>query len=324
MGLNMNEKPMVFTERMPANVALIGHLFSPTCLAFSLPNLYTTVSLTTHKGTKDTWKICNTERLSYQSIDAYLKHLQMIKKEYGYDGGFFVQSNNSFPMGLGLSSSSSSFSALTACAVKAINAKKRDEIKKKLTNEEIAILSGYGKKSSQHSFYSPWSICESGRMEGASFSEYDQVSHVALVVSDQQKRVNMNQVLTLIEKNTRYEAYEKNTEHRVLKAHECIRNNSWKNLFHCVWEDFIELHALFHSSKPSFSFQNDATMSILEQVKRWWDIYDDGPLLTMGIGRAIHLVFRKDQEKMKAKMLATLKFMHCIEGTEPKHKAVVA
>lgn len=324
MGLSMNEKPMVFTERMPANVALIGHLFSPTCLAFSLPKLHTTVSLTAHKGTKDTWKISNTERLSYQSIDGYLKHLQMIKKEYGYEGGFFVQSNNSFPMGLGLSSSSSSFSALTACAVKAITAKKRGEIKKKLTNEEIAILSGYGKKSSQHSFYSPWSICADGSMVGASFSEFDQLSHVALVVSDQQKRVSIDQVLTLIEQNTRSGVYKENTKNRVLQAQEYIQNKNWKGLFHCVWEDFIELHALFHSSKPSFSFQNDATMSILEQVKRWWDIYDDGPILIMGIGRAVHLIFRKDQAKMKTKMLATLKFMHCIEGTGSNDAAVMS
>ena len=116
------EKQAIFTAQMPANVSLIGHLFGRSCLAFSLPKLHTTVSLSTHRGTKDTWKITNTERLSYQSIDHYLKHLQHVKTRLGYEGGFFVQSNNSFPMGLGLSSSSSSFSALTACAVKAIQA----------------------------------------------------------------------------------------------------------------------------------------------------------------------------------------------------------
>ena len=81
----MRQKPIVFTDRMSANVSLIGHLFSSDSLALSLPNLHTTVSLTTHKGTKDTWKISSTERLSYQSIDCYLKHLAYVKSSMDFE-----------------------------------------------------------------------------------------------------------------------------------------------------------------------------------------------------------------------------------------------
>ncbi len=312
----MHEKQAVFTAQMPANVALVGHLFADSCLAFSLPKLYTTVSLSAHKGMKDTWKITNTERLSYQSIDRYLKHLQRIKNKLGYKGGFFVQSNNSFPMGLGLSSSSSSFSALTACAVKAIQAS--DEQTMSLSHEEIAQLSAEGKQSSKHSFYSPWSMSDGSGMSGASYGEYDRLSHVALVVNNQQKRINIEQIQALLDKNPKSVEYNENVRRRVFYAHEHIHSKNWKGLFDCVWEDFIELHNLFHSSKPSFSFQSEPTKKILQQVKHWWDIYDDGPLLTMGPGYVIHLVFREDQTKMQQKMLDSLEFIDCVKGTDQK------
>ena len=319
----MHEKPMVFTAEMPTNVSLIGHLFSPTCLAFSLPNLVTKVNLTTHKGTKDTWNIRNTERLSYQSIDQYLKHLQTIKAHFNYQGGFFVQSNNNFPMGVGLSSSSSSFSALTACAVDAIQQVMPEA--EPITREQMAELSAQGKASSQHSFFSPWSIMENHSITGASFSEFDQLSHVALVMNAQQKRLVMPQVLGLIDKNPKRETYVTNVRRRVMLAHEYIQTRQWKALFECCWEDFNELHALFHTSKPSFSFQDDASRALLQQVKHWWDIYDDGPLVVMGVGYVVHLLFRQDQGKMQEKMLKTLSCDRVIYGTgaTKKQAAVV-
>ena len=312
----MRQKPMVFTERMSANVSLIGHLFSSTSLALSLPNLYTTVSLTTHKGTKDTWKISSTERLSYQSIDCYLKHLSYVKSSMGFDGGFFVQSNNSFPMGIGLSSSSSSYSALTACAVRAIHSIRGERLL--TSHDELAMLSAEGKYSSRHSFYSPWSITQDKSATGASFGAYDDLSHVALVVCSSKKRISIDQIIKLVDNNPMSSQYHDNVRKRVLSAQNHIQNKDWKGLFECVWDDFSELHALFHSSKPSFSFQSDATRHVLQQVKRWWDIYNDGPILVMGLGYVIHLLFRPDQQTMKDRMLETLEYFHCIHGTEAK------
>ena len=317
------DKQAIYTAQMPANVCLIGHLFASSSLAFSLPKLHTTVSLSTHRGTKDTWKITNTERLSYQSIDNYLKHLQRVKNHLGYNGGFFVQSNNSFPIGLGLSSSSSSYSALTACAVKAIQASGQP-IKQMMTHDEISLLSAEGKHSSKHSFYSPWSIAENNSMAGASFAEFDQLTHVALKACDQQKRIGMEQILSLIEKNPRVEEYANQVRKRVFLAHDCLENKNWKGLFDCVWEDFIELHQLFHTCKPSFSFHSPATKALLQQVKHWWDIYDDGPLLTMGMGYVVHLLFRPDQQKMKRKMLDSMQYHTCIEGTESNRELMGA
>lgn len=310
----MHQKPMVFSESMSANVSLVGHLFSSTCLAFSLPQLHTTVTLTSHKGSKDTWKISSTERLSYQSIDRYLKHLQRVKQALGFDGGFFVQSNNNFPMGIGLASSYSSYSALTLCAVKAICALQHRDVTE-ISQAEMAALSAQGKFSSQHAFYTPWSIVENNSLTGASFGAFDQLSHVALVVCNSQKRITIEQVLALIAQNPKSADYHTHVRQRVAAAHTHIAAQDWKALFHCVWEDFIELHAIFHSSKPSFSFQSEATRQLLEQVKRWWDIYDDGPIVVMGIGYVVHLLFRPDQVKMQEKMLATLEFYHCLPGT---------
>ena len=311
----MSEKPIGYTERMSTKVALIGHLFGSSCLAYSLPRLYTTVSLTAHSGTKDTWKINSNEKLSYQSIDLYIKHLQRIKKQLGYEGGFFVQSNNSFPQGIGLSSSASSFSALTACALKAIYSRK--EGIEKLNQTEMSALSAIGKCSSKHSFYGPWSLAENTSITGASFGSYDVLSHVALVLTEDKKRISTAQVLTLMEKNERIQAYKINVRKRVVMAHDYILKKNWKGLFECVWEDFNELQILFSTSRPSFSFQTDEAVKVLKQVKKWWDIYGDGPIVSMGIGYVVHLIFRKDQIEMQKSMLSDLKTIDVIEGAYP-------
>lgn len=309
----MNQKPVVYVEKMSSKVALIGHLFGRTCLAYALPNLYTTVCLTTYKGSKDTWKINSNERLSYQSIDVYLKHLQRVKDAFDYGGGFFVQSNNSFPQGLGLSSSVSSFAALTACAVKAVQA--RSEGKQRLTRAQAAALSAEGKTSAQHAFYGPWSIVENGGVTEASFGDFDQLHHVALVVTSQKKRITSEQVCSLIGNNERAEVYEKNVNQRIVAVRKHLTEKNWKGVFECVWEDFTELHGVFVTSKPSFSFLTQEAKDILGQVRRWWDIYEDGPIVMMGIGYVVHLIFRQDQYDMKEKMLRGLTFIQAIEGT---------
>ena len=274
--------------------------------------------MTTHKGKKDTWKINSNERLSYQSIDIYLKHLQRIKKELNFDGGFFVQSNNSFPQGIGLSSSSSSFSALTACALNAIYALEgRSE---KLSQIQVGNLSAKGKLSSRHSFYSPWSMVENDSITGVSFGNFDKLSHVALVVSDNKKRISTAQVLSLLEKNDGFHDYKKNIRKRVIMTHDHITNKNWKGFFECVWEDFNELQTLFLTSRPSFSFNTDKTKALLDQVKKWWDIYGDGPIVSMGMGYVVHLFFRQDQGELKEKMLQSLKFIGAIEGTYDQHE----
>ena len=116
-------------------------------------------------------------------------------------------------------------------------------------------------------------------------------------------------ITNLLNKNPKIDVYRENVRKRVFYAHDHLKNRNWKGLFDCVWEDFLELHNLFHTSKPSFSFQSEATKRILEQVKHFWDIYDDGPIVTMGLGYVIHLMFREDQLKIKQKMLDSLEYI---------------
>ena len=303
-----------FTETKAAAVSLVGHLFTTNSLALSLPNFTSSVTLSPHQGSKDTWKISNTERLAYQSIDQFLKHLVFVKKTMNYQGGFFVQSSNNFPMGFGLSSAVSSYSALTACAVKAIEALQNEGISK-IDNDTLALLSGHNKAAARHAFYGPWSVRDQDSMLSASFKDFDNLKHVALVVDTHKKRLTVEQVLSLIEKNPNTIDYTKQIRERILHACTLLQEGDWHLLFHCIWDDFIERHQLFHTSKPSFSFQSEECKRVLKQVRHWWDIYDDGPLVTMGLGNVIHLFFRPDQAKMQRKMLTTLKYLHALSGT---------
>ena len=106
-----------------------------------------------------------------------------------------MQSSNSFPMGFGLSSAVSSYGALTACAVKAIESLQNEGISE-IDNDTLALLSGYNKAAARHAFYGPWSVRDQDSMLSASFKDFDNLKHVALVVDTHKKRLTVEQVLS--------------------------------------------------------------------------------------------------------------------------------
>ena len=317
------EESMHFKQTMPANIALIKYIgkdegnipLHPT-ISLELPELITTVHLTySPLLTKDSWQMHpKAPKLAYKSIERYLQHLKRVKDVYNFCGNFSVYAYNNFPMGTGLASSASSFAALTECALQAIYKIEKIHEKHQLSQVKKAQLSRLGSGSSARSFFGPWAVGDGDEVCDASFGQYDNLEHVVLVLSTQQKHISSTQAHQLVRTSPIFKERQEKVQQRHNDLCHALQHNKWEHAYKLAWEDFIEMHRMFHTAKPRFSYCNQQVTKVLEHLQTWWEWHDDGPIVTMDAGPNIHLLFRSDQANMKKHLLKQLGDVHHIVG----------
>ncbi|MFN8945775.1 MAG: diphosphomevalonate decarboxylase [Pseudobdellovibrionaceae bacterium] len=322
----------------PSNIALIKYMGKtssasniPTnsSLSYTLEGLRTYVSLK-HKISlkQDTWQPLSLSEidqkdlfqttaslaplnLNEKSVQKFLRHLNLLKKEFQIATCFEVKSANTFPSDAGLASSASSFAALTKAFFQWLIEKHPEKIQHSDPIHLIQLMSSYsrlGSGSSCRSFYSPWSLWDS---EGAqSFqSVYGELDHLALVVSADKKEVSSSQAHELVLSSPKFEGRILRAENRLKLLRELLNTEgktAWAKAYHVCWDEFIDMHDLFHTSKPSFRYMTEASDQALHHVEKMWAAENDGPLVTMDAGPNIHLLFRPEQGSMKSLYIKNL------------------
>ena len=236
-------------------------------------------------------------QISKMGQERFLKHLQFLKKTWGYEGYLKVRSNNNFPSDCGLASSASSFAALTHCTFLAIrDLKTAGEKNQKLdlTSEMLADLSRQGSGSSCRSFFSPWGLWDE---KGAREIDlpFKKLHHQVVVVNDKIKRVSSSEAHKRISTSLLSEGRVARAEIRLANLKESMERLDWKGSFEIIWSEFWDMHALFETSRPSFGYMSQGSLKVLDVVKDVWQSKDDGPWVTMDAGPNVHLLYREDQ-----------------------------
>jgi len=319
-----------FSHSMPVNIALtkyigkqdsdafegINQALHPT-LSYLLPELYTVVTLTYDPClSKDIWLTKpGVPKLSHYEIMRFLSHLSYVKGQLGFEGCFTVESRNNFPRSAGLASSSSSFAALTACAVKAIESVDARQDSLKLSKKSIALLSRGGSGSSCRSFYGPWCLWDQEHLEPLSFDTWDRLQHAVLMFSSEQKHISSSKAHHFVRTSPYFEQRQENVLKRNISLRKALHGKDWQTTYHLVWADFIEMHRLFHTSQPSFTYCTPLIRRSLEFLQAWWSNNGDGPLITMDAGSNIHLLFRPDQKYERDRLLRQFADVPILYGT---------
>ena len=319
--------PAEFRAKMPVNIALIKYIGKDqeeknqalhATISLRLPRCYTTVTLRAQPEQRlDTWCMHkNACKLSPQQIERFLDHLRQIKQHYNFAGCFSVYSQCNFPVAAGLASSASSFAALTVCAVDAVESILGIKQQQQLSNLEKAHLSRQGSGSACRSFFGPWCIWDKNSLQAKSFAEYDQLVHVALIISTAQKHISTSQAHELVTTSPLFAKRQDAIKQRYRNFLSALQHKDWGALYNIAWEEFIEMHRLCHTSKPSFSYCSSVVTKTLEILKSWWHENGDGPIVTMDAGPNIHLFFRQDQLYLRKRLLRRLRGIPMLYGTE--------
>jgi diphosphomevalonate decarboxylase len=305
---------MQWFAQAPANIALIKYMGKKdgktnlpinSSLSYTLNNLLSSVQLEQQPGKTDYWEALSipgsTEfKLPIAAQQRFLQHLALLKNYFRYTGAFIVRSNNNFPHSSGLASSASSFAALTKCAAIALS----ELTEKPLPSVEIqAKLSREGSGSSCRSFFSPWALWQGEEVHAIDLP-YPDLLHQVVVISHEQKLIPSSEAHNRVRTSKLYVNRSERAENNLKTLLSELENKDWKNAHQICWREFQDLHKLFATSEPPFSYMTEESIAVLSAVQKLWETDGDGPIATMDAGPNIHLLYRPEQAEL------ALRFKH--------------
>ena len=285
---------MIYTK--PSNLALIKYMgkkpknqpINPS-LSYTLNHLVTGVKI--EESTKDEWKPLEGEKWHSLALDKneqmrYLSFFKKLKDIFSITSFHTVYSANNFPKSAGIASSASSFSALTDATYNLSN-------NTSLTKEELAQISREGSGSSCRSFFEPWCLWTEQEVKGISL-KYNNLSHQVIIIEQKEKSISSSEAHQRVITSPLFKEREKRTSQRLKDFLGSI--DQWESLYSIVYEEFEDMHQLFETASPCFSYRTEEVRKVLEYLKYLWETEKDGPLVTMDAGPSIHLLYRPDQK----------------------------
>jgi diphosphomevalonate decarboxylase len=303
----------VWIAKAPANIALIKYMGKVdsicnqainTSLSFTLDYLQSEVSIKLTKvglnpGNTDEWQAWDggSIQLSVSGKEKFLNHWQRCRTALapGFTGDFVISSRNHFPSDCGLASSASSFAALTLAAYKCFGELKA--LKKDWNLNELANLSRLGSGSSCRSFY-PNFVMWQGEKVMPVESALQKLWHMVVVVDASVKKVSSSDAHRRVPTSLLYRGRLERAELRTQNLLSALKTKEWAKIFEITWADFWDMHVLFETSSPPFSYMLSESLELIRQVQELWDRQGDGPLITMDAGANIHLLYREEQREL--------------------------
>jgi len=234
--------------------------------------------------------------LSEKGQQKFLDFFQVLKKEFKLSGFYEIQSANNFPSDCGLASSASSFAALTKCAHDYYLAASQNKARP-YTAKELSRLSQKGSGSSCRSFFSPWALWHDSGAEEIQLP-LKNLKHMVVLCDESVKDVSSSEAHKRVLSSDLFKGRVERAAERLQNLIASLRENNWKKSSEICWNEFWDMHTLFHTSNPSFMYMNGASLDVLKGVNDYWQKKADGPLITMDAGSNIHLLFRNDQQDL--------------------------
>lgn len=284
----------MWTAEAPANIALIKYMGKDSeglpcnsSLSYTIDRFHTKVSL----GLSAEDEFENEQGFPQIGVDKFLNHLRYIKEIFGCKKHFLIKSENNFPHSSGIASSASSFAALTLCSIKAICEIQAISIP---SLEEMSAISRKGSGSSCRSFFAPWALW---KCESAKAIDLPDLDHDLILVDSGVKKISSSEAHKRVTSSPLFAGRPQRAEARLEKLISFLRQDCWYETYKLCKEEFLDMHALFETSSPNFSYMTENTIALLNAIEEFWNQYGDGPVVTIDAGPNIHLLWRKNYQQ---------------------------
>jgi len=197
------------------------------------------------------------------------KHLDRIRKMAGIETRAKVVSTNTFPASTGISSSASSFAALSLAGSKAAGLD--------LSEKELSILARQGSGSASRSIPGGFVKWHDGNTSESSFAEtifekehWDLVDVVA-VVSETAKKVSTTEGQALAGTSPFYETRLTKIQAKMDLLENKLRQKDFSTFGQIMEAEALELHAIMITTMPAILHGSGETVSLMRQVYEWRD-----------------------------------------------------
>ncbi|MFH0898309.1 MAG: diphosphomevalonate decarboxylase [bacterium] len=260
-----------------ANIALIKYwgkrnekLFLPTksSISVTISHLKTTTHITFNSENKD-HILYNWHNSTKKTIEKITQFLDLFRKKYSIDTHFTITTNNEFPTGAGLASSSSGFAALAIGldALCALN----------LTKKEISILARQGSGSACRSVYGGFVQWHKGNRGDGSDSYAEQLfpaNHwpelrvILAVVSAQEKlvssRIGMQQTVAT---STSYKQWLAESEQRIPQMIQALENKNFSLVGNLTEADWYGMRQSMLTTIPQLDYCLTTTHDVIHVIQ---------------------------------------------------------
>lgn len=314
----MNEVVQV-SASAPSNIALIKYMGKidtlsnkPTNTSFSytLDKLRTFVRITALQDTSsvDTWSPLVGEglmpiQLSEKGKNKFLSFFSTLKKEFKLDGSYHIESANNFPSDCGLASSASSFAALTLATHELYLKKNSRQLS--YTSKELSRLSQKGSGSSCRSFFSPWALWYEIGAESTPLP-YNELHHMVILCDESIKSVSSSEAHVRVLTSDLFKGRVERATERLQCMLSSLRQKNWVQACHLSWNEFWDMHVLFHTSQPSFMYMNAQSLSALSQLNQI-RLKHPEIMVTMDAGSNIHILLRPEDTEIYKNLINDFK-----------------
>ncbi|NQY99995.1 MAG: diphosphomevalonate decarboxylase [Bdellovibrionales bacterium] len=302
----------------PSNIALIKYMGKTShtvntpanaSISLTLDHLLSEVEIHDSESATDSWQPLIKEgwtapELSEKGQARFLKHFAKLKEHFGIDGSYQVLSANNFPSDCGIASSASSFAALTLAAFELAKVKGSAEAES-TSMKQLSELSRQGSGSSCRSLYTPWALWRHEYAEPVEGLPAD-LEHQVIILNDEKKEVSSSEAHKRVTTSPSFEGRIERAESRLESLLTGLGSGDWKQVSDICLVEFEDMHELFETSEPSFSYRTDDSRKVVEMVKSFWQENGDGPAPTMDAGANVHLLWRADQALQAAEFAASL------------------
>jgi diphosphomevalonate decarboxylase len=209
--------------------------------------------------------------------------------------GLELGAANTFPAASGIASSASSFAAVT-WSVAASLVESFDEFQKAWSDSislkrALASISRKGSGSSCRSMEGPfvrWEGEAAWRVDGVQLPE---MTDLVLLAGKEEKEVSSSDAHKRVLSSPLWQGRVERVAHRLEQVQSALRNGDFMALSNTVWEESWEMHSLFHTSKPPFTYWLPRSLELLRfLMKPESAVGLAPPVVTMDAGPNVHLL----------------------------------
>ena len=288
--------------KAPSNIALVKYMGKTDAkdnlacnhsLSLTLGNLYSEVRMAPSRD----WhaRVINPERALN-----FLKRLEVelppVLEPMGYrcqSGPVSFESSNTFPAGAGIASSASAFAALTTAYAMIVCPEVVQNWEDKGLRGELAALSQKGSGSSCRSFLGPFVRWDGRRVHEVSSSL--NLCDLVLLVDAGKKAVGSSEAHQRVLTSPLWSGRIERANDRCDRVQEALQNNRFQDLAREVWAEAWEMHSLFHTTEPPFSYWKPGTMELLEFLGPW---AEQGRMaVTLDAGPNLHVIIPLEEKE---------------------------
>jgi diphosphomevalonate decarboxylase len=160
---------------------------------------------------------------------------------------------------------------------------------------DLAALSREGSGSSCRSLDGPYVAWEGERARALPLTSMPRLSHFVLIVSTEPKTVSSSEAHTRVKTSPLWSGRPGRANDRLTVIESALRGGDLRRVATESWLEAWEMHSLFHTSNPSFSYWEPGTLQALQFLAPFVSS-ENPPIVTLDAGPNVHLLVRADEQ----------------------------